>query len=353
MTCPRLEIAKFPRNAVCAVTTSWDDNSKADTEISEILDSVRMKGTFYVDPEGPSRNLKGTFYEDQRNPEADPLTDPQLQTLARDHEVGSHTWSHVKLTSCSPEEAREELILSKEYLEKVTSRSVLGLAYPYGKNSGKIQRLANQCGYLFARTTQLGQVSFPPTNPYSWGVSVEAITRSGLPEKLITSRLFSNAALAYLLNLTSDSMKLALGLFEKARLHRGVWHLFGHSSEALKPKNREQFLDLCHYVARRDDVWYATNGMLFLCEARKRNASIVQSRHGQTFVYEVRVVPYGPPISGATPLPLQLVMPEKWSSSFRIDVDTFRSGSFEMGDLQSRTWIDVYGNRARVEVECG
>jgi len=47
---PRLEAVKFQRNAACAVTTSWDDNDAANMEILRILESMKLKRTFYVDP---------------------------------------------------------------------------------------------------------------------------------------------------------------------------------------------------------------------------------------------------------------------------------------------------------------
>ena len=43
---PHLQIARFPRNAGYAVTTSWDDNDSENLEIMKILDYFKMKATF-------------------------------------------------------------------------------------------------------------------------------------------------------------------------------------------------------------------------------------------------------------------------------------------------------------------
>lgn len=164
---PRLEVAKFPKNASYAVTTSWDDNDDANMEIMEVLRSMNLRGTFYVDIGNPrARRALGNG-----------LTESQLRVIAETNEVGSHTWSHKNLKDCPLGVLREELASSKRYLELIVGKPVLGMAYPWGKHSSEAQRVAQECGYAFARTVDEGCTDFPPSNNFAWGVSIQALTR--------------------------------------------------------------------------------------------------------------------------------------------------------------------------------
>jgi peptidoglycan/xylan/chitin deacetylase (PgdA/CDA1 family) len=91
MNRPCLEVARFLENTRCAVTTNWDDNHRSNTETLKILDSMNMRGTFYVDLGNPKWTGDG-------------LTDSQLIELAARHEVGSHTWSNLDLNALRRED---------------------------------------------------------------------------------------------------------------------------------------------------------------------------------------------------------------------------------------------------------
>jgi peptidoglycan/xylan/chitin deacetylase (PgdA/CDA1 family) len=66
-------------------------------------------------------------------------------------EFGSHTMSHPKLTTISPEERRRQLIESKNCLEKALGREVLAFAYPYGDGAGvaEIRADVRAAGYRY------------------------------------------------------------------------------------------------------------------------------------------------------------------------------------------------------------
>lgn len=328
---PQLHVSKFPMNATCAVTTSWDDNDDTNLHISKILNSVKLKGTFYVDPGNP-RAPWTTGGE---------LTESQLQELATLHEVGSHTWSHRNLARCDFEEIRQELTKSKEYLEAVSRKPVYGLAYPRGQHSSAAERIVRDCGYLFARTVEEGNVTFPPRNPYAWGVSVHALQRP---------RLLSRRAHVYVKNMTGDWRKLASRLFAKAQGIKGVWHMFGHSWEILsKPTLQDDFMRICEHVGGRNDVWYATNGMLFLNEELKRRVEIATHAMKDKFVFSVRTN-WKNRMCDSNPIPLKLVVPHQWTSHPRINVSTVENGRFHMGRSADAFWIDLFDCVGRVEV---
>lgn len=76
-------------------------------------------------------------------------------------EIGAHTRSHQLLSARSESEQRDEIIGSKDALERITGRDVRSFAYPYGGGDGfsRIsERLVQEAGFLGALTTRFGIV---------------------------------------------------------------------------------------------------------------------------------------------------------------------------------------------------
>lgn len=72
----------------------------------------------------------------------------QLRELvARGHDVQSHGWSHVPLTSCSPHQVREELQRSKQALEEKLGIPVVSISLPHGRWNSRILSLCGEAGY--------------------------------------------------------------------------------------------------------------------------------------------------------------------------------------------------------------
>ena len=64
--------------------------------------------------------------------------------------IGSHALQHRHLTRMPHNEARRELVVSKQILEETIKQTVDLLAYPYGDCNSEIERLSEDCGYLAA-----------------------------------------------------------------------------------------------------------------------------------------------------------------------------------------------------------
>lgn len=79
------------------------------------------------------------------------LSEDDLTYLSENHlvEIGSHTHSHPDLQKISDFEVKEELLVSKEILEKLMNKPVDIIAYPNGKCDGKIDEIAKSVGYKF------------------------------------------------------------------------------------------------------------------------------------------------------------------------------------------------------------
>jgi peptidoglycan/xylan/chitin deacetylase (PgdA/CDA1 family) len=70
--------------------------------------------------------------------------------------IGSHTVSHVDLTSLGDREALAELVHSRQVLEHHLGHPVQWLSYPGGSENAHVVALARTAGYVLAVTTQPG-----------------------------------------------------------------------------------------------------------------------------------------------------------------------------------------------------
>lgn len=73
-------------------------------------------------------------------------------------QFGSHTLSHVDLTSVSPEEAELQLVKSREGIEWRLDTQVKYFAYPGGSYNPEIEKLVKQAGYRAAFSVKFGRV---------------------------------------------------------------------------------------------------------------------------------------------------------------------------------------------------
>jgi len=72
----------------------------------------------------------------------------------------AHTHNHVKLPKYSEEVAREEILKSRDEVEKILDKKCLYFAYPYGQHSGPLQEILKENNFRLAFTTQKGFVNF-------------------------------------------------------------------------------------------------------------------------------------------------------------------------------------------------
>ena len=81
----------------------------------------------------------------------------QVRAIANDGlTIGSHTLHHTYLPVVSREQARRELVESKQMLEQQLGRSIDWLSYPVGGFTPEIQALVRAAGYRAALTTNRG-----------------------------------------------------------------------------------------------------------------------------------------------------------------------------------------------------
>jgi len=69
-------------------------------------------------------------------------------------EIGSHTVTHADLTVLTIDQARDELVRSRELLEAGLGQPVESFSYPAGSYSAEVAELVREVGYTSAVTTQ-------------------------------------------------------------------------------------------------------------------------------------------------------------------------------------------------------
>jgi peptidoglycan/xylan/chitin deacetylase (PgdA/CDA1 family) len=74
--------------------------------------------------------------------------------------VGAHTVSHVDLTRLPPSIALVQIELSRQRLQELTGANVDDFAYPYGRHSADVDRMAAEAGFRDAVTTTGGEFQY-------------------------------------------------------------------------------------------------------------------------------------------------------------------------------------------------
>lgn len=100
------------------------------------------------------------------------LSEQQIFALSEaGMEIGAHTVNHPILTCEQDQTVQSEMMLSKQYLEKITNKPVNFLAYPNGKYqvdfNDNHQRIAKECGFTAAFSTDWGCISPKNNNLFS------------------------------------------------------------------------------------------------------------------------------------------------------------------------------------------
>ncbi len=236
------------------VTTSWDDASKLDLKIANLLEKYNLKGTFYVAP-GDKRFS---------------LSEREIKQLAKFQEIGAHSFSHPRLTELNHIEAEKEIVDSKEYLERVLGKEVKMFCYPFGKFNEEIKDLVKNAGFLGARTVGNFKIHFP-NDFFEFGATVHVypfpFRKKDAHHYFFLRPLFDPIQQCFWpilklklpLKVFLSCSGLAKGLFDYVLKNGSVYHLWGHSWEIEKYGMWKELEEILEYIAHRKDVLYLTN----------------------------------------------------------------------------------------------
>jgi peptidoglycan/xylan/chitin deacetylase (PgdA/CDA1 family) len=149
--------AALDRNVACL---TFDDGF-ADNAVTvrDTLEAAGVPGTFFVvtGSLGGDLQMSGGRFR---------MMDPaQVKALAAaGHEVGAHTVTHPILPGLADEEARREVVDSKQFLEDLLGMAVTSFAYPKGRMDLRVRSFVHDAGYRQAVVTRRAFVE-PPVDP--------------------------------------------------------------------------------------------------------------------------------------------------------------------------------------------
>lgn len=199
--------------------TSWDDGSKLDLRLAELLKKYNLPGTFYI-------------------PNNHELSSRELGDLVdMGFEIGGHTMSHPQdLKLLSEMDLFIEIELNKVYLEIMTSLEITKFCYPRGRYNDAVIDVVKQSNYKSARTTQILSTDIEQ-DPYRIKTTIHACPIR--PE--YDGRDWLEVGKEYLL---------------KAIEEDSYFHLWGHSNEVNKYNEWNKLEALLKFIRETLDKKY-------------------------------------------------------------------------------------------------
>jgi peptidoglycan/xylan/chitin deacetylase (PgdA/CDA1 family) len=134
------------------------------TEVLPVLSEYGFTATVFV----VAGRVGGLNAWDWPAPSKRLLSAEQVRMVAdAGMEVGSHSVSHVALTSVTPDALTTEAKQSQAILEDVIGQEVAGFSYPYGAHSAREVEAVQAAGYRYgcavARSQFVGRYALPRT----------------------------------------------------------------------------------------------------------------------------------------------------------------------------------------------
>jgi peptidoglycan/xylan/chitin deacetylase (PgdA/CDA1 family) len=165
--------------------------------------------------------------------ETNAMTWEQLRDLvALGHQIGSHSWSHPPLVSCSDAELLDELVRSKDVLQDKLGTAVEDISVPYGRWDSRILAACSKAGYRHVYTSD------PWMSPWSQeGLSIfgRLTVRSTMDSRQLLHILTAKGPSVLLLR-APYAAKQALKQVIGDKLYQRLRQYFAHADE---PQARE------------------------------------------------------------------------------------------------------------------
>ena len=240
-------------------TTSWDDGYGLDLKLAGMLQRYSLTGTFYVCP--------------VKQHGATMLAEQEIKNISVHHEIGAHSIHHPHLAKIPFEQARYEVMKSKEWVETITGKPCTAFCYPYGSHNEAVRSVVHEAGFRSARTTS--DLQFRASDPFALPVSLQVTPfpvrkRFSPPWKIfdplgpLRSRFARLKELSVPLRAMKSWLSLARYLFGYAvETNQEFFHLYGHSREVEKYGmwgDLDQFLQ--HVAERRGHFKAVPNSAL-------------------------------------------------------------------------------------------
>ena len=223
-----------------AITFSFDDGVTQDIRVIEILDKYGLKATFNLN--SGKFGTKNPYEINGRIVERTLIEPTQVKEFYKNHEVAVHTMGHFNLTQLPDSCVTWQVERDREMLERLTGKDVHCMAYPCGgvNNDERVANVIKETTKIrFARTI---------TSSYSFDMQNNLLRfnptiHMGNERILVLAEQF--------LALETKECK--------------VFYIWGHTYELDAEDGAwERFEDLCRLLSGKADIFYGTNGEVFL-----------------------------------------------------------------------------------------
>ena len=219
----------YPGGKRKAFNITYDDGVVQDIRFVALLNKYALKGTFNLNSGLMAERF--TWIHECGMP-VTRMQPEGLRTLYLEHEVASHTLTHPYMQGLSDEELSRQLGDDRRNLEILFGREVKGFAVPFDYYDDRIACCARNCGFEYARMSEVSLSYEPCKDWYHWKTGVYHI----MPELVPFVEGF----------LTTD-VELA------------VCQIVGHSYDLDVLNLWDTMEDICAKVANRKDIWSTTN----------------------------------------------------------------------------------------------
>lgn len=228
---------RFPNFKLKALTLSYDDGSRQDKRLIEIMKKNGIKGTFNIN--------SGLFSSEYAGVEKGRMSvDEALDLYASSGmEVAVHGYYHLSLARVDKSVATNDVITDRKELEKIFGKIIKGMAYANGSYNDEVVSILENCGINYSRTV-ISTENFDMPNDW---LRLPATCHHNNPRLMELAKTF--VELDYKSYYWQNSPKL--------------FYLWGHSYEFDTNDNWNVIENFCEYMGNRDDIWYATNGEIY------------------------------------------------------------------------------------------
>jgi len=121
--------------------TSWDDGSKYDLKLAELLKKYKIPAVFFI-------------------PTCSEMGDAGVVELSKDFEMGGHTVTHpADLKRLDRAEKLFEIEDNKVWLEDLCCYPLRWFAYPRGRYDNETMEIVRKAGFKYGRTTIVNRIS--------------------------------------------------------------------------------------------------------------------------------------------------------------------------------------------------
>ena len=221
-----------------AVTFSFDDGVLQDKRLIQILDKYGLKCTFNLN--SSYLGLNGFLDRNGRRVDHTKVSPDEVKEVYKNHEVAVHTLTHPNLTGESEECVVWQVEEDRKALERLTGKTVVGMAYPCGDNDDRVAEIIKRrTGVKYART-------------------VTSTHNFDLQENLLRF----NPSVYYIEDCLFDVANEFLG---KNTDKPQLLYIWGHSYEMdAEYISWQKFEELCKLLSGRKEIYYGTNTEVLL-----------------------------------------------------------------------------------------